>query len=441
MKTWTWSSLELMTPSRKAASLRLHGHTMVPDLRNENTLLIFGGRETGDWRAAKEGRMYDQISTRRAKIDECKTWVLNLVDCTLSPLTAKNKSPESRYGHVCVVPGPVSKAPDLSDPAENVGRKSYIQKALHMPDPSELLERTPPPEEDVLYVFGGNKAVRGGFCTPDIHVLVRLRTVEREDGSGKGNKDDSSIASSLSQDGGRRIYVRPSPLELDSPKNDIMSRKLESALASGHVPSTYGEIKQALLISLTNRIHGDDPLSSSSSIFDSTSQGSRRPGSVASRGSRNNSARSLVSGSRRLNSALPQRRGSISPTLQQQQQPLIYSKSAGSGMSILTSQKVSNDVRPKLYSSPRAESLSQQLPPLIHGLTLTAARKEFHKIFPPPTIETLFVEGSETFPSSWRQPSDATAPTAGPSSPMARALTSCKSPSKSLALQSRPKTS
>lgn len=378
-KTWCWSSLILINANNgKSASICLHGHSMVQDPSNENQVLIFGGRETGNWRAVVEHREKrgDNTMSRKRRADE-NVYVINVAENTFSTLHCMSRSdaiPEGRYGHVTVAPPAPPK--DEPEPTSDANKKKVLYQRAALSEPKEVDKRVPV-STVMMYVFGGSKSLQGGFCKPDLHYLVK--TTYWDDNRDGGGYDDLSTTSTLpSTPGpGRSSSVRgaSSLLDLDSPREfeelELEMRSL-SKLKRGKVPLSYNAVKRGLLISKSIRVHDDElkRLGEKPGSRPSSRTGSRS-------GRRPQSASSRKSGSQGRPFTAPG--GQLRPG-----SSMEYSVASGDwgGNRTGSPRKV-----------PEASVLAEQLPSVISGMTLNAAREEFHRRYPKPTKESVFGVG------------------------------------------------
>lgn len=377
-KTWCWSSLILINANNgKSASICLHGHTMVKDPTNENQVLIFGGRETGNWRAVVERREKRREALSRKRRADENVYVVNVAENTFSTMNCVSRSgaiPEGRYGHVTVAPPVPPK--EEPDPISESNKKKVLYQRAALAEATEVDNRAPI-STTIMYVFGGSKSLQGGFCKPDLHYLVK--TTYWDDSRDSNNYDDlsatSTIASSPGLIGATSLRGLSTSM-LESPRGDFEDL-LESEMTSlsklkrGKIPMSYNAVKRGLLISKSIRVHddelkrlGDRPGSRPSSRTGSRS--GKRPQSASSR-------KSISQGtSRPFTSPAGQLRPGSS---------MEYSIASG-------------DRGSSRHGSPRkvpeVSTLVEQLPSVIAGLTLTAARHEFHRRFPKPTKESLF---------------------------------------------------
>eukprot|EP00607_Mallomonas_marina_P010099 CAMPEP_0182419158 /NCGR_PEP_ID=MMETSP1167-20130531/3557_1 /TAXON_ID=2988 /ORGANISM="Mallomonas Sp, Strain CCMP3275" /LENGTH=524 /DNA_ID=CAMNT_0024593815 /DNA_START=708 /DNA_END=2282 /DNA_ORIENTATION=- len=371
IKSWTWSTIEITSMTFEPVSVGLHGHTMVMDPHNENQMIIFGGKETGDMRKLMDYKSNTKSSYQPQKRSiRCRALQLNLSQRMLSAWKVSNDFPEDRYGHTCVSLPLQHK----NEPENNDTHRAYYHKASDNRSVDAAMDDDrEDTEEEIMFVFGGSKAKEGGFCAPDVHVLVRtIRWADNNQLSRTGSPNvDHTPSRALSGDtfDSRSVYSER-PLgdgkniadDMNSPKHKLMQKA-----SLGQVDNTYDEIKRALLISRCTREHGlegNQPLPTLTGweVSSRSSRGSRR------------SVRSA---------------GASRPFTAPGQLPGRSASNIEANNSAPINQNALADLAKK-QSRAKVKSLSNELPPLIHGMTLVQAKNTYRKLHPAPTRESLF---------------------------------------------------
>lgn len=382
VKTWTWSTIEVRSKLLQPVSVGLHGHSMVVDPHDSNQLIIFGGKETGDLKSFVEAKLDSKAmpAYRKNRRIRNRSLLLNLNERTLCARKTTNECPEARYGHCCVA-FPLPPKPVETEPSDTY--RSFFQKPS---DSLSLNERGEEPaedtEEDVLFVFGGSRANDLGFCAPDVHVLVR--TVRWPDPNSVTEKRISMIftepinsPSEESYDGSFSNMFQSN--EEITPREVVgsASRQLlmQQALA-GKVTNSYDEVKHALLVSRCVREHNADNLDKFSfNKWETTSRTSR--GSRNSRASRmskrgRKTANGNGNGFRPFTAPVP---GTLM-----------------GGLEAVECNQEALAEQARRQRQAKVQGLAQELPPLISGMTITQARKQYQSLHKPPTREALFGE-------------------------------------------------
>ena len=349
-KTWTWSTLEIHNTHSKPVSIHLYGHSMVLDPHNDGQLIIFGGKEVGDWRGVSDpthNSSHSLSSVNRKRVIRNRSLLLNINTCTLSAWKMKCEIPEARYGHSCVAVAPYPKSESLNTKSL---RKSSMASSVASPSSLSGQQEEDGKEEVVMYLFGGTKATQGGFCAPDLHVLIRRQHKQSESShnlssqSMHDDKDTQSMGDSQYQS--LLLAMRPSSPSDD--EDESPAQLLLRQASQGKMDRSYGDIKKALMKSVSTRIIGPmvrrpsiKSLSSTSSLHSSrrTSLHSKRYVTTTEKG-----------GNRDLNGT-----------------------AIGSG----GKSKHSNDV-------------ATELPAIVKGLSLVQAKARYDKLHPVPTRKSVF---------------------------------------------------
>eukprot|EP01041_Mallomonas_annulata_P006640 gene6640-13450_t len=374
-RTWTWSSLDILSPLYEKAALRIHGHTTVLDPLNDRQLIIFGGKETGDWKGVYDSKYTHQHDRKRTI--KGTSLVLNLQDRVMSPWKLDG-CPEGRYGHTCVAAAAIrSKVIENTDSRD---KNAYFPKSsnISISDSTNADGDREPLDEDVLYIFGGCKALTGGFCAPDIHVLVRRTHWEDERARSRPTSPKSFTPatndnSSASVSAALMMMLRPTtPTALG---NETPKEKLMRQASFGRVDKSYDEIKRALLDSRSQRVHGVEIIQLPSLIGLESSQNRSRKQSDSRPSSSNKSRRYSTAANLRISGSF--------------ESNIVKTAAATTASSSVISSDFSREV-----SRSKIENLSRELPPVIKGLTITQAKMEYYRLHPVPTRKAVFGENS-----------------------------------------------
>ncbi len=178
LRTSAWSTLKIWDQFGQHSRFNFHGFSVVADSSNSalsagsTSLFIFGGNQVVDCKAAALAK-----SGSPWAYPHDHTFVLNLRDCTLLPIscTQDTAPPEGRYGHMGVSCVP---ADQLFSQQQQVGSRDKPKKPEKAKTRRSLIDAQPEQQtlEPLMFVFGGAGVERGGYPDPLLFQLVRVRT-------------------------------------------------------------------------------------------------------------------------------------------------------------------------------------------------------------------------------------------------------------------------
>lgn len=174
LKTLSWSYIKLWDRNGRTARFNYHGFTMAADIpNNPTTMLIFGGKEVVDNKAASTSKHHPPASNVYAAYN---TFTLNISDGTLTPMKLRDDSSalmDNRFGHLGVHAMSVE---GIHHHFDLLARPKKQEKKKNQPRVFDPLMLLPVKVEPLLYVFGGSNIDHGGFCDPILYELVKIQS-------------------------------------------------------------------------------------------------------------------------------------------------------------------------------------------------------------------------------------------------------------------------
>lgn len=188
--TLTWTYINITSLSGAPVHLNMHGHALMRSSRsNPSKLIIFGGKESTDFKRAEELKQYGQQNKSNHLVE------LDISIATLTKVNVVNPAeeiPENRCGHVGI--SAISAEEMLSahesyfgncevsyNIEEDLAKKPATSSSASSSSNDDATTHSEPVANGtpLCYIFGGSRinSKLGGFCDP---ILYHLKSVSKE---------------------------------------------------------------------------------------------------------------------------------------------------------------------------------------------------------------------------------------------------------------------